>query len=290
MKTKLLTAFFLAALLTATGAWAGNTAAYIRGASQPWDESTNEAAMEAVFGPGGWDDLRMANGPGPFSAGYTFIFLEGGDNTALELADFLDDNRAAIEAYVAAGGNLLLNSAPNEGENIDFGFGGVRMIYSDGGFFPKSAGPGSSVSYAAKGGSPECQAVNVFPGHPVSEGPFLPAGTAYTGNGFCHGYVLGPANLVGIIFTTDPIPDEFTLAQMSFGSGCVLFGSMTTDNFHEPQPNAGNLRRNILGYTAAGSCAVKGVPALSIQGLLFIALLTLMLGVGVLYRRRRMVH
>ena len=86
------------------------------------------------------------------------------------------------------------------------------------------------------------------------------------------------------------LPDEFTLAQMSIGAGCVLFGSMTTDNFHDPQPNAGNLRRNILDYTANGTCAVISVPALSTQGLLFTVVLTLVLGGGALYRRRRMVH
>jgi hypothetical protein len=35
---------------------------------------------------------------------------------------------------------------------------------------------------------------------------------------------------------------------MLFGDGLVLFGGMTTDNFHSPQPQAQNLRANILDY------------------------------------------
>ena len=102
------------------------TAAYVRGEPAPWGETTNEAAMTAIFGPVGvgWDDLRMADGPGPFQGPYSFIFLEGGDDTAIELSNYLATYRTEIEGFVRQGGNLLLNSAPNEGGDIDFGFGG----------------------------------------------------------------------------------------------------------------------------------------------------------------------
>lgn len=105
---------------------AAHAIAYIRGAAAPWGEATNETAMDTVFGAGGWDDLRMADGPAPFlpGSGHTFIFLEGSDFTANELNTYLTNHRAQIEAFVNAGGRLLLNSAPNEGSDIDFGFGG----------------------------------------------------------------------------------------------------------------------------------------------------------------------
>jgi hypothetical protein len=88
-------------------AWAqAQTAAYIRGASQPWGESTNEAAMDLAFGAGNWSNLTMAGGVAPFlsGSGYQFIFLEGGDETAVELNNYLTANRTQIEAFVSAGG------------------------------------------------------------------------------------------------------------------------------------------------------------------------------------------
>ena len=43
--------------------WAqAQTAAYIRGASQPWGESTNESAMDLAFGAGNWSNLTMSGG------------------------------------------------------------------------------------------------------------------------------------------------------------------------------------------------------------------------------------
>jgi hypothetical protein len=90
---------------------------YIRGATPPWSQTTNETAMNRVFGPYGWDDLRMAGGAGPFVTGtgddYDFIFLEGSDASANELNAYLTAHGAAIAAWVNAGGNLFLNSAPN---------------------------------------------------------------------------------------------------------------------------------------------------------------------------------
>jgi hypothetical protein len=38
------------------------------------------------------------------------------------------------------------------------------------------------------------------------------------------------------------------LSSKPFGAGLVLFGGMTTTNFHQPQPQATNLRQNILYF------------------------------------------
>ena len=151
------TAILCAGSLMMLSTWA-NAVAYIRGATAPWGETTNEAAMDAIFGAGGWDDLRMADGPGPFlpGAGHTFIFLEGGDDTANELNAYLTTYRTEIEAFVNAGGSLLLNSAPNEGGDIDYGFGGITLTY-----------PASSSSVVADDAA-----------HPVFSGPSTPVGTA----------------------------------------------------------------------------------------------------------------
>ncbi len=261
--------------------------AYLRGTSAPWGEVTNEAAMDLAFGVGNWADLRMAGGPAPFQpgSGFRFIFLEGGDDTANELNAYLTANRAAIEAFVAAGGRLLLNAAPNEGGDIDFGFGGHLLNYSVGGeFFADTV----TAADAA---------------HPVFAGPFTPVVADYTGNHFGHAIINGP--LAPIILSNDvpppppvngparlstPVPSgggfppvgSVVLGELAFGSGCVLLGGMTTDNFHSPQPEAANLRANILDYTANNATCGAGtgtlpppaaVPALGLTGLIAIFLL-----------------
>jgi hypothetical protein len=216
-----------------------NGAAYIRGASAPWGEVTNEAAMDQVFGVGGWEDLRMADGASPFTSGeHDFIFLEGGDGTAIELADYLAANRTEIENFVTNGGALLLNSAPNEGGDIDFGFGGVTLV----------SGEFSSNVVAADAT------------HPVFIGPFTPVQTSYSGSSFGHAIVGGGVSAIIIGAPGDSQEGLTVLGEASFGAGFVLFGGMTTDNFHSPQPEAANLRANIISYTAGGGNFTPTAP------------------------------
>lgn len=219
------------------------TAAYIRGASKPWGESTNESAMDAAFGAGNWSDLTLAGGVAPFlpAAGYKFIFLEGGDETAIELNDYLTANRTQIEAFVTTGGRLFLNSAPNEGGNINYGFGGVVLTYDN---------TESEAVVAANNA------------HPVFAGPATPVATSYTGNSFGHAIV--GAGVVPIIIGApgDNVAGKTVLGEKQFGAGCVLLGGMTTDNFHAPQPDAHNLRINILSYVSNQS-TVCGVPVVA---------------------------
>lgn len=251
--------------------WA-QAAAYIRGASAPWGVTTNEAAMDAAFGTGGWDDLRMADGPGPFlpGSGHSFIFLEGGDGTAIELNNYLTTYRTEIEAFVNGGGSLLLNSAPNEGGNIDFGFGGVTLTY-----------PADSDSVVAADAA-----------HPVFSGPSTPVVTAYTGSSFGHAIVSG-AGLSPIIIGAPGEPQDglIVLGELNFGAGLVVFGGMTTDNFHDPQPEAANLRENIIAYAAAGALPPTGptgptaIPTLSPWALAVLAGLIGILAAAGLRRR-----
>ena len=42
--------------------------------------------------------------------------------------------------------------------------------------------------------------------------------------------------------------NDIVLGEQVAGNGHVLFGGMTPDFFHQPQPNAANLVANILAY------------------------------------------
>ena len=204
--------------------------AYIRGSAPPWGSTSNETAMSRVFGAGGWDDLRLAGGAGPFATGtgddYTFIFLEGGDSTANELNAYLAANGAAITGWVQQGGRLLVNAAPNVG-------GSFSLLF------------GATLNYT--GGTAASTVVAASPAHPVFAGPFGATGTAFSGNSFSHATVSGSG--LGAIINRTPQGDV-VLAERAVGSGHVLVGGMTTTNFHSPQPNADNLRANIICYAA----------------------------------------
>jgi hypothetical protein len=104
--------------------------------------------MDLAHGVGGWDDLRFETVDPDllFSDTYDFIYIDGSDSGADELAAFLSANQAALEAWVFGGGALLLNAAPNEGGNQNWGFGGVTLNYPD---------------FGVNNGSP------ADPGHPI---------------------------------------------------------------------------------------------------------------------------
>ncbi len=192
----------------------------------PWGSIANETAMDRVFGTNNWQDLRYedVNPASVFTPANRFIYMEGSDSIALEMQAFLTANLVTIENWVAAGGRLFLNAAPNEGSGMNFGFG-VTLVYSD------STSTGNTAD----------------PLHPIFAGPFTPVGTTWSGNSFGHATVTGSGLAVLITNTAN---GHIVLGQQQHGTGLVLFGGMTTDNFHSPQPEASNLRANIIDYAA----------------------------------------
>ena len=233
-----------AAAMLAVGILAGTTTlvlaesdaeaavAYVRSnVGQPWGETVNEQAMDLVFGAGGWDDLRYetVNPATLFSGTYTFIYLEGSDSNADELNAFFSANQTAAQNWVSAGGGLFMNAGPNEGGNMNWGFGGILLTYPG---FPTDPGMAADAT------------------HPIWNGPFLPTSPAmFTGSSFAHAQVSGPG-LVSLIIDSDGGSPH--LGELAFGGGIAIFGGLTTSNFWTPAPESLNLRANIIAYASSG--------------------------------------
>ena len=119
---------------------------------------------------------------------------------------------------------LFLNAAPNVGDGMSFGFG-VTLLYFD--------GTGAARAENAS--------------HPIFNGPFVPAGTFWNGS-IGHATVGGPG-IIPLMVNNEN--GRLVLAETAHVNGWVLFGGMTTDNHHSPQPEAQNLRANILNRAAS---------------------------------------
>ena len=198
--------------------------AYLRSnAGQPWGSPANENAMDRVFGAGQWRDLRFETvDVQALLSESAFIFMDGSEQGEPILENFLATHRADFESWVSTGGVLFLNAAPVFGDGMNLGFG-VTLRYPD------------ETSSARA----------IITSHAIFQGPFSPVGTSWTGNAFGNATVNG-AGLVPLIIHSGH--GRYVLAEKAFGNGRVLFGGMTPDNFHSPQPEVQNLRANILAY------------------------------------------
>jgi len=229
--------FGLTTLVALEGS-AGAVPAYLDsvGGGQPWGQNTNEQAMDMVFGAGGWDalDYDTVDPMVLFGGTYEFLYIDGSDSGAIELLTFMMANQAELEAWVSAGGVLFLNSAPNEGGNQAWGFGGITLDY-----------PGNAINPGSASD----------PMHPIWNGPNLPAATMFTGDGYAHATVSGP----GLLPLIEDAGGAVNLAEMPFGGGLVVFGGLTTSNFWDPQPDALNLRANIIAYLGSGDDDMDGI-------------------------------
>lgn len=208
---------------------------YLRSSAvPPWDVTSNEVDMDDVFGHDGWRNRQYetVNVSRLLNPSTVFIFMEGGDNNANALKSFLDANSAAIAAWVAAGGRLFINSAPNQGSSINMGFG-VQLNFNHDDY-----STASNNGYA------------VDANHPIFSEHLQPVGLSFAGgDAFSHGYLTGTG------FSTIMQDDQGrpVLGELRYGNGLVLIGGMTVDIFQSPWPQAHNLRTNIIWYTASAT-------------------------------------
>jgi hypothetical protein len=202
-------------------------AAYVRSTSgEPWGRTDNDVAMNSVFGTNGWQDLRYetVSPAALFSPAMHFIFMEGSDFNATALNTFLTANLAALQTWVSNGGSLFINAAPNQGGNINCGFG-VTLNYN-------------LTQYSTSGSA----AILL---NPIFNGPFTPVGTNWTGNDFSDATISG-AGVIPLIINTNN--GSIILGEINYGSGHALFGGMTIPYWQAPSPQVANLRANILAY------------------------------------------
>jgi hypothetical protein len=199
--------------------------------NQPWGETTNEDAMDNVFGAGAWttEFYETFDGSYVFSSSTQFIFLEGGDSSFAAFSTFMADNLSSLTYWVNNGGRLLIMSAPNDPLNgANVALPGNITLLAD-----------AFYGSAANSASPNDTSMAIFNG---------PYSTAYyfTGDFFSHGYFTGTA--VDSLMQSNL--NEVVLGQTQMDGGLMVFGGMTTDNFQLPQPAAHSLLENIIYYTA----------------------------------------
>jgi hypothetical protein len=193
---------------------------------EPWGSSTNINSMNDAFGPGEWiaANFETVDVAAVFSVETSCVFLEGSDGGANELNSFLTANLTAIEEWVFAGGVVLINAAPNEGGNINFGFDGSMLVYD--------GGTGSVTAADAA--------------HPAFVGPIVPTATTMTGSNYTHGRITGTG--FTSILTHSGAPSSVSLCEKEWGAGTVIMGGMTTSNWHSPSPQGHNFRTNLFVY------------------------------------------
>jgi hypothetical protein len=212
-----------------------------------WGQGGHVNAMNDVFGNGMWQDLRWENinPKDVFSANNDCIFIEGGNSGADKMETFINSNQALIENWVASGGRLLINSAPNVGDGMSLGFGGVQLNYWDG------DGAGVAVDLS----------------HPVYDGPYGTAGGFLNGSSWNHASVTGGGISPITLNSGNGNPN---LAELPWGGGHVLFGGLTLDFFYShgswTQPDSNVYFKNLLAYTCVptpGAASLLGLAGLA---------------------------
>jgi hypothetical protein len=204
---------------------------YVRSnVNQPWGQATNEDAMDNVFGAGTWATMyyETLDAATMLTTQTQFLFLEGGDSSYLPFAEFINNNINLLSVWISNGGRLLIMSAPNDP------LLGVTLTLPD----------NITLSSDAFYGSAANSAYPTDTSNPIFSGP---NSTAYyfTGDFFSHGYFMGQ-NLANIMQSN---LNETVLGLDVIGSGLMVVGGMTTDNFQLPQPAAHALLENIIYYT-----------------------------------------
>jgi len=208
----------------AAAARAGGVAYVSQTGGEPWGVMGNVNALNDVFGVGNWTRLDFPTAVGNGLWGYDMIVLDGGDGATVEFIDFVNINRADMEAWTAAGGSLIIGAARwDDYSDFDLGFG-MTLIYSGG-----LDGWADDVT------------------HPVFDGPWGATGDYFYGSGLYHDHIAG-AGFTSLMTGDNGQP---ILAERSFGAGHVIAHGLTLPFFGENSAwsdNCWTMHRNLFAY------------------------------------------
>lgn len=203
------------------------SAVYLRSQEGLWDPEGGEsdlAAMDQTFGVGNYTtgNFESVNVATLFQPGQ-FIFMDGGDQGTLAFDAFVTANRTAIENWVQSGGRAFINAAPNVvGPTFALPFG---IVLENTLFFN----------------------VRVEAAHPI--GVAHANNLDFSGSSYAHAFVAGDG-LLPITREVETENNRIVVGELNPGSGRVLFGGITTSNFHAPEAQAIVLYANYLRYAA----------------------------------------
>jgi hypothetical protein len=190
--------------------------------------------MNQVFGEKGWSSafFETINMDNVFSPKTTYVFIDGSDNADIIFISFMEENWSQIQQWVEAGGRLFLNCAPNnlDSGTYELGINGTKLEYGATNTDDSTIADGSNS-------------------HPIFLGPGDPE-KDWTGSSFGHAYINGGGTA---LIVNSNNSSGIVCSELALGDGIVIFGGMTTTNFHDPQPQATYLRQNIHAYLSGNS-------------------------------------
>ena len=215
----------------------------------PFGSSDNVETMHDAFGFGEWALISISDAVVGtiFSSATSFVYLEGSDTSAQEFYEFYQTNQTIIENWVLEGGRLLVNAAPNEGNEMELGFGGVTLNYTISDY---------SLTHT-------WDVTMLDPAFPALLGPISPTSAVMSGEYYSHAIVEGGDCTPIAIETGNPL--KVVLAEKCWGLGRVMFGGMTTVNWHSPDTVASNWRSNLYTYLNNNPCEIIDVECTTSQ-------------------------
>lgn len=197
---------------------------YVR-SKDPWGDSSNNAAMDSVFGSNWLLVDYTYDSAWLFDPGTQFIFMEGSDSNFNYLDHFLatHPNDSLMEDWVYNGGRLFINVSPTVGQDINLGFDTTIVHY------PVFSDTARAYSMATA----------------IFSGPWA-VDSLYWGTKVSHGNIEGDSlvpRMVGAGGTT-------VLAYRGWGCGIVVIGTLSQPTFWlSDSIRAERLFQNIISFT-----------------------------------------
>lgn len=215
----------------------------------PFSSPYNVETMHVAFGFGEWALTSISDAVVGtiFNSATSFVYLEGSDSSAQEFYEFYQTNQAVIENWVLAGGRLLINAAPNEGNEMELGFGGVILNYTISDY---------NLTHT-------WDITVLDPDFPALLGPNSPTNSVMAGEYYSHAIIEGGDCTPIAIETGNPL--KVVLAEKCWGLGRVMFGGMTSVNFHSPYTEASNWRSNLYVYLNNNPCEASDIECTTSQ-------------------------